>query len=147
MDKYYGFDLGDAESAVSLLKKEDKGEPEVLELNEQKSFITAYALLRDGTLIIGENACYEPDAVQRKLRFKSRVAALVFANEPAVQIDLGIMRRSAKAHKGFFVDATAQIQPFAVAANHLVDALVKIVVGKQLAGVRQTHRLAGAFTV
>ena len=57
MDKYYGFDLGDAESAVSLLKKEDKGEPEVLELNEQKSFITAYALLRDGTLIIGENAC------------------------------------------------------------------------------------------
>ncbi len=72
MDKYYGFDLGDAESAVSLLKKEDKGEPEVLELNEQKSFITAYALLRDGTLIIGENACYEPDAVQRKLRFKSR---------------------------------------------------------------------------
>lgn len=91
MDKYYGFDLGDAESAISLLKKEEKGEPQVLELNEQKSFITAYALLRDGTLIIGENACYEPDAVQRKLRFKSRYLVDAEASKDIKSFAAGVL--------------------------------------------------------
>ena len=72
MDRYYGFDLGDAESAVSCLNKKDAGEPRVLTVREAKSFITAYARLRNGELVIGEAACYNPEAVERKLRFKSR---------------------------------------------------------------------------
>ena len=82
-----------------------------------------------------------------KLRFKGGVAALVLAKELAVQIDLGVVRRGAEADKGFFVAAIAQIEPLAVAADHLVNALVKIVIGDQLAGVRQAHGLAGAFAV
>ena len=72
MDRYYGFDLGDAESAVSCLNKNDVAEPRVLTVREAKSFITAYARLRNGELVIGEAACYNPEAVERKLRFKSR---------------------------------------------------------------------------
>ncbi len=72
MDRYYGFDLGDAESAVTRFDKNNNTAPEVLRVNEAKSFITAYALLRDGKLLIGEGACYAPDATKRKERFKSR---------------------------------------------------------------------------
>ena len=72
MDRFYGFDLGDAESAVTRLDKTKDLAPVVLTVNEVKSFITAYALLRDGKLLIGEGACYAPDATKRKERFKSR---------------------------------------------------------------------------
>ena len=72
MEKFYGFDLGDAESAVTRLEKKDQETPEVLTVQEAKSFITAYALRRDGQLLIGEGACYEPNAIQRRIRFKSR---------------------------------------------------------------------------
>jgi len=72
MDRFYGFDLGDAESAVTRLDKTKDLAPVVLTVNEAKSFITAYALLRDGKLLIGEGACYAPDATKRKERFKSR---------------------------------------------------------------------------
>ena len=72
MDRFYGFDLGDAESAVTRLDKTEDLVPVVLTINEAKSFITAYALLRDGKLLIGEGACYAPDATKRKERFKSR---------------------------------------------------------------------------
>ena len=72
MERFYGFDLGDAESAITKLDKSQDLTPVVLTVNEAKSFITAYALLRDGKLLIGEGACYDPDATKRKERFKSR---------------------------------------------------------------------------
>jgi len=71
MNRYYGFDLGDAESAISRLGKRDVGEPEVLAVREAKSFITAYAQLESGELLIGESACYDTHAIHRSLRFKS----------------------------------------------------------------------------
>lgn len=72
MDIFYGFDLGDAESAIAKLDRTKDSSPEILTIQEAKSFITAYALSKDGKLIIGEGACYEPQATTRKLRFKSR---------------------------------------------------------------------------
>ena len=72
MDRFYGFDLGDAESAVARLSKESHEAPEILSVAEAKSFITAYALSKDGQLLVGEKACYEPNVNERKLRFKSR---------------------------------------------------------------------------
>lgn len=32
MEKFYGFDLGDAESAVSLLHRDDQTAPEIIEI-------------------------------------------------------------------------------------------------------------------
>jgi len=72
MDRYYGFDLGDAESAVSCLNKSDATVPRIIPVREVGSFVTAYARRRDGALVIGEAACYDPEAVERKIRFKSR---------------------------------------------------------------------------
>ena len=83
MERFYGFDLGDAESAVTRFDKTKDHEPQVLSVNETKSFITAYALLRDGTLLIGEEACYDPDAIKREERFKSR-----FLSDPQAAKDI-----------------------------------------------------------
>ena len=83
MERYYGFDLGDAESAVTFLNKNAQTEPEVVPVREAGSFITAYARLRTGELLIGEAACYAPDAVERQLRFKSR-----FLTDPTVARDI-----------------------------------------------------------
>lgn len=71
MDRFFGFDLGDAESAVARLNKEDQVTPEMLTVVDEKSFITAYAQLSSGELLIGEKACYADGAIKRKLRFKS----------------------------------------------------------------------------
>ena len=78
MDRFFGFDLGDAESAISRLSRNGQNVPEVLSIGGVKSVITAYALLRTGELLIGEQACYNAEAVRRKIRFKSR-----FLSDPA----------------------------------------------------------------
>lgn len=83
MERYFGFDLGDAESAVTFLKKNGQSEPEVVPVRDAGSFITAYARLRTGDLMIGEEACYTPDAAERHLRFKSR-----FLTDPASARDI-----------------------------------------------------------
>ncbi len=72
MERFYGFDLGDAESAVTRIIKGEGASPEVIPVREAGSFITAYAMKRDGQLLIGEGACYDPEVLVRKLRFKSR---------------------------------------------------------------------------
>ena len=72
MDRFFGFDLGDAESAVSRLHKEDQVVPEMLTIVGEQSFITAYAQLSSGELLIGEKACYADNVIKRKIRFKSR---------------------------------------------------------------------------
>ncbi|MBR2765443.1 MAG: Hsp70 family protein [Blautia sp.] len=71
MEKFYGFDLGDAESAVCLLEN-DKGEPRVIPIRGSRSLVSAYARLGGQEILIGENACYHPRAVERRIRFKSR---------------------------------------------------------------------------
>ena len=53
MDRFFGFDLGDAESAVARLNKEDQVVPEMLTVVGEQSFITAYAQLSSGELLIG----------------------------------------------------------------------------------------------
>ena len=83
MERFYGFDLGDAESAVSKLTDRETRVPEVIPVSGEKSFITAYAQKADGSMIIGEEACYVPDAGTRSLRFKSR-----FLTDPASAEDV-----------------------------------------------------------
>ena len=91
MEKFFGFDLGDAESAVSLLKKDSRENPEVLTIAGVQSLITAYARLKDRSLVIGENACYHPDANVRKIRFKSRFLTDPEAEEDVKQFAAGVL--------------------------------------------------------
>lgn len=72
MERFYGFDLGDAESAVTRIIRGEDASPKVIPVQEAGSFITAYAMKKSGQLLIGEGACYDPDVLVRKLRFKSR---------------------------------------------------------------------------
>ena len=72
MDRFFGFDLGDAESAIARLYKEDQVVPEMIPVAGEKSFITAYAQLTSGDLLIGEKACYADNVMKRRIRFKSR---------------------------------------------------------------------------
>ena len=83
MERFYGFDLGDAESAVARAGSGEGEVPEIIPVGGVGSFVTAYASLMDGTLLIGEAACYRPDAVLRKIRFKSR-----FLNDPSSPSDI-----------------------------------------------------------
>ncbi len=83
MERFYGFDLGDAESAVTRIIRGENDVPEVIPVQEAGSFITAYAMKRDGQLLIGEGACYDPDVLVRKLRFKSR-----FLTDSAAKSDI-----------------------------------------------------------
>ncbi len=83
MDRFFGFDLGDAESAVSRLADAEQQTPEELTLAGTKSFITACAVTADGGLLIGEQACYAAGVNRRALRFKSR-----FLTDPGSAADL-----------------------------------------------------------
>ena len=82
MEWFFGFDLGDAESAVARLEKSSQDEPEVLEIAGSRSFITACAQTANGELLLGEKACYQAQALSRCLRFKSR-----FLTDPASETD------------------------------------------------------------
>ena len=72
MDRFFGFDLGDAESAIARLYKEDQTAPEMIPVAGETSFITAYAQLTSGELLIGEKACYADNVLKRRIRFKRR---------------------------------------------------------------------------
>ncbi|MEG1651478.1 MAG: Hsp70 family protein [Oscillospiraceae bacterium] len=84
MEKHYGFDLGDAECAVAEKTREDgKAEPQILTVDGAKSFISAFAVEKNGEVMIGENACYSPRASEVRLRFKSR-----FLTDPSSHSDM-----------------------------------------------------------
>lgn len=66
-----GFDLGDGESAVTLLDEDSTVEPRVLPLCGRSSVITAVGL-KDGQIVIGEDASVMSGAVNVHTRFKAK---------------------------------------------------------------------------
>ena len=69
---YFGFDLGDGESAVAWMRAGKKTEPQLIELRGRKSVITALASHPEKGLFIGEEACHLSGADWLQVRFKSR---------------------------------------------------------------------------
>ena len=65
-------DMGDGESAVSWLRSDTQTEPQMLEIRGSKSIISALGMMKDGTAVIGEEACQIADPMALHLRFKSR---------------------------------------------------------------------------
>ena len=88
MNTYYGFDLGDAESAIARLDHDEQPSPSMIPVDGVKSFITACARSASGELIIGESACYASDAQMLKIRFKSR-----FLKETASADDVSLFAK------------------------------------------------------
>ena len=69
---YFGFDLGDGESAVAWMRAGKRVEPQLIELRGRRSVITALASHPERGLFIGEEACHLTGADWLELRFKSR---------------------------------------------------------------------------
>ena len=69
---YFGFDLGDGESAVAWMRAGRRTEPQMIELRGRKSIITAIASHPEKGLFIGEEACHLGGADWLQVRFKSR---------------------------------------------------------------------------
>lgn len=70
--EFFGVDMGDGESAVSWLRSDTQTEPQMLEIRGSKSIISALGMMKDGTAVIGEEACQIADPMALHLRFKSR---------------------------------------------------------------------------
>lgn len=69
---YFGFDLGDGESAVAWMRPGKRAEPQMIELRGRKSVITAIGSHQEKGLLIGEEACHASGLEWLSVRFKSR---------------------------------------------------------------------------
>ena len=70
--EFFGVDMGDGESAVSWLRSDTQTEPQMLEIRGNKSIISALGIMKDGTAVIGEEACQIAQPKELHLRFKSK---------------------------------------------------------------------------
>lgn len=73
MMHYWGFDLGDGESALARVNGEGSSYPEIIEVDGKKVTITVWAVMKNGEVRIGENAARSAAAAVRSAaRFKRR---------------------------------------------------------------------------
>ena len=70
--EFFGVDMGDGESAVSWLRSDTQTEPQMLEICGSRSILSALGIMKDGRVVIGEEACQIADPMALRLRFKSR---------------------------------------------------------------------------
>ena len=71
--QYWGFDLGDGESAVARVGSGESRFPEIVEVDGKKIVITVWAVMANGEVRIGENAARSAAAAVRSAaRFKRR---------------------------------------------------------------------------
>ena len=71
--QYWGFDLGDGESAVARIGTAGNGYPEVIRVDGKKVTITVWAVMKNGEVRIGEAAARSAAAAVRSAaRFKRR---------------------------------------------------------------------------
>ena len=70
---YWGFDLGDGESALARVSGDGPNLPEIMDIEGKKVLITAWAVMPSGEVRIGESAARSASAAVRSAaRFKSR---------------------------------------------------------------------------
>ncbi|MGI6172424.1 MAG: Hsp70 family protein [Christensenellales bacterium] len=78
---YFGFDLGDGESAVAWVKADTSAEPQMLEICGKKSILTALGEHDEMGTLIGEQA-FLADSSRLYVRFKSK-----FLTDPEIAKD------------------------------------------------------------
>lgn len=70
---YWGFDLGDGESANARVNGEGSGFPEIAEINGKKVLVSAWAVMKSGEVRIGESAAKSAaSAIRSATHFKSK---------------------------------------------------------------------------
>ena len=106
--KILGFDLGDGESAVTLLSSESTVEPRVLPLQGRTSLLSAVGT-RDGHIVVGEEASVLSGVRDAKVRFKSR-----YLVDPSAMGDVrlfaqGVMNELRAAEPGLMAQVTRTV--------------------------------------
>lgn len=69
---YFGFDLGDGESAVAWLKRGSRTDTKMVEIRGRKSFLSVLGEDAERGVLIGEEACHAAGLDALETRFKSR---------------------------------------------------------------------------
>ena len=110
--KILGFDLGDGESAVTLLDEDSTVEPRVMPLCGKNSLISAVGV-KDGRIVIGEAASVTDGAAEAKVRFKSR-----YLTDPAASAD--VLRAIERLMEGRTTIAVTHDVKVALAATRVV---------------------------
>ena len=105
--KILGFDLGDGESAVTLLDEDSTVEPRVMPLCGKNSLISAVGV-KDGRIVIGEAASVTDGAAEAKVRFKSR-----YLTDPAASADVrafaqGVMNELVRTQPALMAEVSRQ---------------------------------------
>lgn len=103
-----GFDLGDGESAVTLLDGDSTVEPRVIPIQGRTSILSAVGV-KDGRIVIGEEASVLAGAQDVRVRFKSR-----YLTDPAASGDVrmfaqGVMNELMKAEPALMAQVTRTV--------------------------------------
>ncbi len=73
--RYFGFDLGDGESCITLLQDTNSTEPVIIPINGEASFLSAVAHYNGG-IVIGQHASGNPEATDLRVCFKRNFRSL-----------------------------------------------------------------------
>lgn len=106
--KILGFDLGDGESAVTLLDGESTVEPRVLPLQGRTSLLSAVGT-RDGHIVVGEEASVLSGVRDARVRFKSRYLVDSSAMGDVRLFAQGVMNELRAGEPGFMAQVTRTV--------------------------------------
>lgn len=106
--KILGFDLGDGESAVTLLDEDSTVEPRVLPLFGRTSMLSAVGQ-REGRVVVGEEASVLSGVQDAKVRFKSR-----YLTDPQAAGDVrafaqGVMAELTRSEPGLMAEVSRTV--------------------------------------
>lgn len=103
-----GFDLGDGESAVTLLDERSTVEPRVIPLCGRASIITAVGM-RDGQIVIGEDASVMAGAQDVQTRFKAKYLSDPGASGVVRLFAQGVLAQLMREESALMADVTATV--------------------------------------
>ena len=106
--KILGFDLGDGESAVTLLSSESTVEPRVLMIKGRTSLLSAVGM-KDGRIVVGEEASVLAGAQEAKVRFKSRYLVDLGAADDVRMFAQGVMAELRREEPGLMAEVTRTV--------------------------------------
>lgn len=103
-----GFDLGDGESAVTLLCENSTIEPRVIPIQGRTSILSAVGM-KDGRIVIGEEASVLAGAQDVRVRFKSRYLTDSSAYGDVRMFAQGVMNELVKTEPALMAQVTRTV--------------------------------------
>ena len=106
--KVLGFDLGDGESAVTLLDGDSTVEPRVMPIHGKNSILSAVGM-REGRIVVGEEASVLAGAQDVRVRFKSRYLTDTGAAADVRLFAQGVMNELMRVEPGLMAQVSSTV--------------------------------------